>query len=162
MKRHVIKNQKNYGIFLGLTAIGTIWLTISYHLAAEDFSNPFVVSTVYYAINCALLCLMFIFFRLKYFMSYSFTSLILLISVVGSAFITSALDDLSVFVGTILTGMFFGFEVGGIILVPMFLLATFISGLRSIQYIFLQNIKYSEDKSTKLNAPETYKTQITY
>jgi hypothetical protein len=162
MKKNIIKNHKNYSAFLGLTALGAIWLTILYHRSAEGFSDPFIVSIVYYIINCALLCFMFIFLRLKYFMLYSCTSLVLLISVVGSMFITSALDDLSIFVSTVLTGMFFGFEVGGTILVPMFLLATFISGIRSIQYIFLRNITYPNDNSAQLSTTKTYKTQITY
>jgi len=135
--------SKIFPWFLILSGVGALWLTVwffimSASVADGEYSRN-IILTIYYAVNSLLLLMSGISLRLKYFREYSLLSILLGISVTVSLFIfTSPEDGINFFstwfVATVMLGVLMGFQVGGIVLVPMFLISVYTSLFLGIQY----------------------------
>ncbi|MFA7285523.1 MAG: hypothetical protein WC011_01590 [Candidatus Paceibacterota bacterium] len=135
--------------FLILSGIGAFWLTACYFFMSawvdgsrEYGSNnssmsPFLA--IYYGFNSLLLLMSGMSLRVKYFREYSILSILLAISVTSSFFILVQPDQgidffNTLFGDTVYLGMFIGMLLGGIVLVPMFLISVYLSLFLGIQY----------------------------
>ncbi len=143
MKIITIKKSNEYALFLIISGIGALWLTIMWYLASTNhnlfaYKTPSPYILYYYIFNSILMISLGCVLRFKNFKLYAALAILLGISVTASLFIfqngnVKIINNL--FISTTYSGMIFGGIYGGTLLVPMFLAGVYISFLRGVQYI---------------------------
>lgn len=143
-------------VFLIIAGLGALWLTFCWNkiMNSGDTSGfgktgsmfDIGLTTAYYTFNSILLILLGIVLSLKKFKVYSILAIILGFSVTISLFAFDLSGNSfnpinNLFFLTVIEGMYAGFSLGGIVLVPLFLFSVYKSTFQSIKY-FRKKLTY--------------------
>ena len=138
----IYKKEARLRAILTLVAsLGAFWLSYiwlgaagdSYGIKGSDLARMGVF--VYYTVNCILLFLIFVAQNRRLFNFHAILSLVLALSVFTSLFFPGFQGEESLFVETILLGIFLGAFYGGFILVPLFFVAIIINLVLGIKFL---------------------------